>query len=86
MNIAYCDNLIIYYEYVALLPCQGGGTATQSPAERFQSGSTPDLGFFFSCFQNPILYVTVTLMYKIGYFSDYIAASYYKGFVFYRYC
>ena len=24
---------------------QGGGTATQLPAEQYQSGSTPDLGF-----------------------------------------
>jgi hypothetical protein len=25
--------------------CQGGGTVTQLPAEQYQSGSTPDLGF-----------------------------------------
>ena len=25
--------------------CQDGGVATQSPAERFYSGSNPDLGF-----------------------------------------
>ena len=27
--------------------CQGGGTATQLPAEQYQSGSTPDLGLIF---------------------------------------
>jgi hypothetical protein len=30
--------------------CQDGGAATQSPAERFHSGSNPDLGFFFKQF------------------------------------
>ncbi len=25
--------------------CQGGGTVTQLPAEQYQSGSTPGLGF-----------------------------------------
>jgi hypothetical protein len=31
----------------ALPVCQGGGAATQSPAERFHSGSNPDLGFYY---------------------------------------
>ena len=26
--------------------CQGGGAATQSPAERYHSGSNPDLGLY----------------------------------------
>jgi hypothetical protein len=30
--------------------CQDGGAATQSPAERFHSGSNPDLGFFSTRF------------------------------------
>jgi hypothetical protein len=30
----------------AALVCQGGGAATQMPAEHYHSGSNPDLGFF----------------------------------------
>jgi hypothetical protein len=30
----------------ALTNCQGGGAATQMPAEHYHSGSNPDLGFY----------------------------------------
>jgi hypothetical protein len=46
-NFVTTINLIIYNVYGSLaFPRQGGGTATQSPAERFQSSSTLGLGLF----------------------------------------
>jgi hypothetical protein len=43
-----------------LYQCQGGGAATQMPAEHYHSGSNPDLGF-------PIIFDTWPQFFRISF-------------------
>jgi hypothetical protein len=41
--------------------CQGGGAATQLPAEQYHSGSNPDLGFLNLSKLKEFLYLNILL-------------------------
>ena len=59
-------NYILRSTFNKFMQCQGGGTATQSPAERFHSSSNLDLGFLLNF---PILFPKYLISLSFLFFS-----------------
>jgi hypothetical protein len=59
-------NYILRSTFNKFMQCQGGGTATQSPAERFHSSSNLDLGFLLNF---PILFPKYLIFLSFLFFS-----------------